>query len=849
MKRKIITSLSVILVVLGMIIVKESNLTLTKLIIDKVDVKTANVLTTGEYISPDGKKLVINEDATATYQGAYSLTVTQADTGHSITGSVGTNNIAVTFYQLSESCYVSNTMISYTHNGVTEYLDDYTVFTNSTSSQEEGNIEVWTNGVKKAGYKTFQAAVDAADENSIIKITSNMTITSGAYINKNITIDGLNNTLDKSSWTNPLFVVEKEKTVSIKNIIIDGGSTGFKVDYDAVTFKNFKIPLVSGSAANDIKQNTAAILSKGDLTVNNTAINNVYTASKGSAIHTAAGNLSINNSSFTHNRASSGGAVAVGANLQSGETTYPVDNLYITNSTFSENYSSNGGGLYVYNLTNFSIENSKFLNNTVNDGYGGAFMIQKQSTVAEKRNMPYVQGRINNSIFDGNWVGNDGAAIQNYDAEISTTNTIFSNNVGVHPTSSVATFSQQVDRATWATEYMSNCQFIANVGDVSGLADHGGHMYFTVEDTTFTKNNGSQTCYFLTSVIHFKRCSFTNENVQTAVVMGAGYSIASEFTGTAYSGPTLIVEDTTFENNSAVDIFIKQRNYDTKYNYLEYSMEVRGNVAANVEMWDSSNLTVSGNLTGDIATDAKTTTDDITINEGGAITGEIITTSSDAVRVILRYPSDSNLFGYTQKILYLENGKTYTPAEIFELSPVTNDGKTQKIYTDQALTSEWNYTPTANITVYVAWEEHTHTYDKKLGAVNNIIGYQCECGQIDETRILGLRIPPNTTYDGKKKAAIIDNSLNVSSSDYKLEYFVSDQKGGWTELSTEPISLGYYKAKLTYNGLSSEITFSIVEKNENPNTDSNIVLLIEIIILGIVCLLSIKLISKKFKNI
>ena len=51
MKRKIITSLSVILVVLGMIIVKEPNLTLTKLIIDKVDVKTANVLTTGEYIT------------------------------------------------------------------------------------------------------------------------------------------------------------------------------------------------------------------------------------------------------------------------------------------------------------------------------------------------------------------------------------------------------------------------------------------------------------------------------------------------------------------------------------------------------------------------------------------------------------------------------------------------------------------------------------------------------------------------------------------------------------------------------------------------------------------------------
>ena len=110
-------------------------------------------------------------------------------------------------------------------------------------------------------------------------------------------------------------------------------------------------------------------------------------------------------------------------------------------------------------------------------------------------------------------------------------------------------------------------------------------------------------------------------------------------------------------------------------------------------------------------------------------------------------------------------------------------------------------------------------------------------------------MPPNTTYDSKKKEVIIDNSLNVSSSDYKLEYFVNDKKGGWTELSTEPISLGYYKAKLTYNGLSSEITFSIVEKNENPNTDSNIVLLIEIIILGIVCLLSIKLISKKFKNI
>ena len=119
MKRKIVVCLSIVLVLLGMIIVREPNLTLTKLIIDKIDVKTGNVLTTGEYTSPDGKKLVINEDQTATYQGAYSLTITQSDTGHIITGKVGTNNVSITLYQLSESSYVSSYVISYTHNGVT----------------------------------------------------------------------------------------------------------------------------------------------------------------------------------------------------------------------------------------------------------------------------------------------------------------------------------------------------------------------------------------------------------------------------------------------------------------------------------------------------------------------------------------------------------------------------------------------------------------------------------------------------------------------------------------------------------------------------------------------------------
>lgn len=853
MKKKIVCLLTIIIMIIGVSLTIDPNLSFSKILIEKINFLDANVLVSGEYVSTDGKTLVINSNGTATYQGTYSLTVASSDTGHKITGKIGTDNKAATFYQLNETYFVSGPLVEYTHNSATECLSDYTVFKlkDSSSTSTTGNYEVWTSGAKVASFNSLQQAVDTASPESIIKITSNLKVNSGAYINKNITIDGLNNTLDKSSWANPLFVIEKDTTVNIKNLTVDGGASGFKVDYEAITFKDFKIPLVSDSDTNDFKQNTAVILSNGNLTVNNISMNNNYTAVTGSSIYSASGSLTINNSNFNHNRATTGGAVAIGANLNSADTEYPVKNLFITNSTFSENYSSNGGAIHLINTSNFSIENTKFLSNTVNEGYGGALYINKQSTVAEKRNIPYVQGKINNSVFDNNWCGNDGAAVQNRDAELTTTNTKFTNNVGVHPTSSVATFSQQVDRTTWATEYMADCYFANNKGCVAGIADHGGHMVFTVEDTTFTKNNGKRTCYFLTSIINLNRCSFIEENVASSVIEAASYSIAEEYVGTEYSGPKTTIRDGIFENNAATDIFIRQREYTTKYDFLEYTLEIVGTISADVEIWDSGNLVVTGDLTGDIVTDAKTTTDDITISDGGSVQGEITIPPTNAVRTIIRYSLDgtSNMFGYQEKVLFLETNKTYTQAEIFELCPINNDGHEMKLYTNEGLTTEWNYTPTENIVLYAGWIEHTHTYNSTLGVVNNIIGYQCECGQIDETRILGLRIPANTTYDGTPKEIIIDNSLKVSTSDYKLQYFANDKAGGWKEISSPPTSLGYYKAKLTHNGLTAEITFNIVEKNTNPNTNSNTKLFVEIMILSILGLISVVSISTSFKRI
>ena len=82
----------------------------------------------GTYTSTDGKTITVATDGTTKYLDTYTLTVTKAATGNVLSGKVGTNSKAATFYQINDSTLLSGKAISYTYNSATENLYDYTIF-------------------------------------------------------------------------------------------------------------------------------------------------------------------------------------------------------------------------------------------------------------------------------------------------------------------------------------------------------------------------------------------------------------------------------------------------------------------------------------------------------------------------------------------------------------------------------------------------------------------------------------------------------------------------------------------------------------------------------------------------
>ena len=107
-------------------------------------------LTAGTYMSTNGYVIVVGDDGTIKYDNTYSLTQNE----YTLTGKIGSDSKTVTFYKLNDSNIVSSTAVTYTHNSVTNYLYDGTVFSKdkTPTSSQTGQYELWSNGtlLKKA---------------------------------------------------------------------------------------------------------------------------------------------------------------------------------------------------------------------------------------------------------------------------------------------------------------------------------------------------------------------------------------------------------------------------------------------------------------------------------------------------------------------------------------------------------------------------------------------------------------------------------------------------------------------------------------------------------------------------
>ena len=808
---------------------------------------------TGTYTSSDGHTIVINDDKTVIYDGTYSLTLTEKDRGSIITGKLGTNNVAITLYQINDSKMVTGSgHVSYTHDGEVIYLYNFTVFSlNSTPLVlENSGIELYRNGFKVNSYADIQSAVDAAKSGDTIKITKDLDVTSGTFINKNLTIDGGNHTLNSSTWANLVFIVEENISLNIKNLTIDGGATGFEVDRDATS--GTTIPLKANSDVNDPKQNLSAIITKGNLIADKLNMNNNYTGGNGGAIRVVSGNITLNNSNFNHNRANSGGAIYIGSNFKENQTEYPVQNVEIENTTISTNFSSNGG-MFIYNANKVCIKNSNFTTNTVTWGGGGGIFFYYQGatdsayySMARQLGLDFIQVEIDNCTFDGNWVGNDGYAIQNEGAEMLITNTTFKNNVGTS-SGSVGTISNMLDDTIYYDVILKNCIFEKNDGPVSGIGDHATKNNLLVENTKFIENEGLENTLIYAGDAIFKNCEFIREKIKVGII--AICSMAHPVDNPSYHEPQIIIEDTIFTDTvyDSADIIMYKYNRNMALNTA--NLYLKGNTNGNVHIWDDNRVVVNGTHTGNIYKDSFTSADEgIKISENATVDGEI-NYNNDKCTYSLTFWDIEDGFAYNRYI-YLDKNRTYTRREFFMEHFISEEGYELKYYTDSACTHEWDYTSsvtTNKVKLYGKWVEHTHNYANGGYSLNNSIHGQCECGYLGKRLSIDIK---DELYDSDiDKEAKIINELGLDENDYVVSYMMKNNDGTWSNYEGIPNKIGDYKVILTYKDASIEKEYRIIETPiEIPatvdNIGSSIIMFISGII-GLVVVIGILIKSKK----
>ena len=178
---------------------------------NKIYYNSIEQMINGVYTSSDGKTIKIEGNTTIVYEDTYSLTLKESNRGDTITGQIGTDKKSVTFYQLNDSTIMSDASVTYTHSGASTVLLENTVFklNKTVETNASGKIELYDNNNLINKYDSIQDAVDSASNGNVIKILDNLDVVGATYINKNITIDGNNKTLNYSTWSNSVFILEE----------------------------------------------------------------------------------------------------------------------------------------------------------------------------------------------------------------------------------------------------------------------------------------------------------------------------------------------------------------------------------------------------------------------------------------------------------------------------------------------------------------------------------------------------------------------------------------------------------------------------------------------------------------
>ncbi len=474
-----------------------------------------------------------------------------------------------------------------------------------------GQAQLLRDGQLMGKFETLAQAVAAAQSGDSIVLTGSMDVTECALVDKDITIDGGGFVLHRAGYAGTVIQVAEGAALTLANVTVDGDADGFAVDY------TLAYPAVSQeSLADQPLCTSSAVVSYGQLRAENVTFRDHYSYTVRQApLQILRGSASVENCAFTHNYGhSQGGAVFIGDSFRTGQTAQSVGTAAFVNCSFTDNYTrhGNGGAVCAINAETVSFTGCSFLRNMAASycaGGGAVLLFRDGLKPTENNGLPYMQAIFNDCLFQQNYSGNDGFAIDNECGELTVENCRFVGNVGLAGNSSVGTISEMHYSDARLNTLIRGCSFTGNNGAAAVYGDHASLHNIVMEDCTFAQNTGSIGILLYSSDAVIRNCRFENENTGTAVMDFRAYNDVTQ--EPLYPPMNITLQDVTVTGSSAPGVLIRKYGGDLSKNAT--TVTVTGNSAANVTVQHGSCLQVAGTLTGDILYDQDTPAENIRI--------------------------------------------------------------------------------------------------------------------------------------------------------------------------------------------------------------------------------------------
>ncbi len=575
--------------------------------------------------------------------------------------------------------------------------DSYDNLYDAPASQAEGTVQIWRGNRRIGSHADLQSAVAAAADGDTLKLTGNIKATGLASVSKNLTIDGRNYRITRENYNGTILQLESGSRLTISDLTIDGGASAFRIDF---TQSYPAVP--EDTQADDPRVSASAIVSRGELLGRNLHFTNNCTELSGQApLKLLQGSATLENCSFIHNYGhSQGGAVYIGEAFAQGQTDYTLGAVVFRNCDFTENYTryGNGGAVYARYARSVEFYDCDFRHNMAASycAGGGAVLFSREGIYAtDAAGLTPMQEIFEDCLFESNYSGNDGFAIDNECGELTVINCSFIGNIGLSGNSAVGTISEMHYTDTILDTRIENCLFQNNQGAAAVYGDHSSPHNIVMTGCTFTGNQGSLGILLYCSTMDMSDCRFIDEQYSTAVIDTRAYNYVGEYAGY----PPTVVNLTNISvtgSDIPAGLLIRKQGHDL--NRETYTVNLYGSNAIDIHVWDRSCLNVYGTLNGSVYSDGTTPVSNVTIP--GTLNGTWQSNPNNAT-VIFQYAAAD---GRTvNRYSYLEKGKTYTAAALQDLHGLTKEGCMLHFFTDSGCSTPWNFSVSGHTTIYTLW--------------------------------------------------------------------------------------------------------------------------------------------------